>query len=753
MLHTRVDILYNQLSGRKLLNGIEVLRKLGLGQYGKVILGRDLAADRLVAVKEILRRPKTKILKRNGTTPSSDALPERIQDELDAMHACDNLSPYVIKLFSVFNDTRYPNIYLVLEYCASGEVAWLDLGTSTCRNLTDALRLAADIALGLEFLQLRGVIHRDIKPSNLLIDASGAVKISDFGSSYVVDKKLPLEAQQKPLNRTVGTPMFLAPELCIIRGGASNGSTDSITDSIVNASGQKEEEEPSEPPLLDYKLDMWSYGVTLYCLLFNSLPFAADNEYELYKKITSEEIQYPSSSSLIHTKHDATLFTIFVDFLRSFVLVRDCAARADIFRAKAHELFNYLSDVTTFRTANDRFVSKTGLGLASLRISLLRTLESVSSKTASVRSAERIPASTSSNSIGRSSTASSGSKGMGGLRKTFSKLRLLRSTSGSEGGRSRQASGEMASLASKRSVSSGASAPELKEPEFEKPSFTKLLRKKSSQLLLGKPKLPFRSTRKASVEELGSPIRFRYAKSEKAGSKLASTVKLVDANDRLRTPEPYQTEETVDGSESEKMVQPLNSRNESVSELSLGSFESREQPGQLQNFFNKFTPATGSRASVKTSSTDTFGEYTENEDDGFEDEEEETQNNEQINNTLDTSYSYGKLVPSAKTYNLNRYVYKPDLYDDESSEEEDHDVTHEEPVRKSFSNLLQMGESKELLEIQGSLLNEDEDFEFTEEFDEGEFRSPQFSQVSQKYINEGKGHGVASMDDYMRSLA
>jgi serine/threonine protein kinase len=59
----------------------------------------------------------------------------------------------------------------------------------------------ACIVLGLEDLQINGIIHRDIKPENLVLDSRGYIRITDLGIARLY----------KPNNScdTSGTPGYM----------------------------------------------------------------------------------------------------------------------------------------------------------------------------------------------------------------------------------------------------------------------------------------------------------------------------------------------------------------------------------------------------------------------------------------------------------------------------------------------------------------------------------------------------------------
>lgn len=137
-----------------------------------------------------------------------------------------------------------------------------------------------DTVLGLQYLHYQGIVHRDIKPPNLLATIDNRVKISDFGVSYLgrplhegEDREAVSEHEAqdfdeaKELAKTVGTPAFYAPELCIA--------------------------EPGDDPLPVTKaIDVWALGITLFCMLFARTPFV-DNEFIVMRQIADEEIYIP----------------------------------------------------------------------------------------------------------------------------------------------------------------------------------------------------------------------------------------------------------------------------------------------------------------------------------------------------------------------------------------------------------------------------------------------------------------------------
>jgi serine/threonine-protein kinase len=86
-------------------------------------------------------------------------------------------------------------------------------------SVEDTVRIAGDIAAGLDVLHGQGVVHRDIKSSNILIDQEGVGMLTDFGLA----KGRAYTVLTRP-GQVMGTLDYLAPEL--IRGQPASPASD-----------------------------------------------------------------------------------------------------------------------------------------------------------------------------------------------------------------------------------------------------------------------------------------------------------------------------------------------------------------------------------------------------------------------------------------------------------------------------------------------------------------------------------------------
>ena len=111
---------------------------------------------------------------------------DRFQRELDSMAYLRH--PNIVQLHDFFSDAD--NFYLVLDYCAHGELYDYMVKNGKIQEPTAALLMQQTIS-AIAYCHSCGVAHRDLKPQNILIDKFPAIKVSDFGlCGYIEDRKL-----------------------------------------------------------------------------------------------------------------------------------------------------------------------------------------------------------------------------------------------------------------------------------------------------------------------------------------------------------------------------------------------------------------------------------------------------------------------------------------------------------------------------------------------------------------------------------
>ena len=161
----------------------------------------------------------------------------------------------IVKSYDLFEDSQ--NLYLIHEYIKGFDLKEYQSKIKENNeeiNPKMLINLSSQILNSINYLHSYGIIHRDIKHTNILINEKNIIKIIDFGLSRVLGKN---EYTMNPY----GSLCFKAPEIVLERP-------------------------------YNYKVDIWSLGITLYFLLYGHTPFNKVNSNILKDQICNETIKF-----------------------------------------------------------------------------------------------------------------------------------------------------------------------------------------------------------------------------------------------------------------------------------------------------------------------------------------------------------------------------------------------------------------------------------------------------------------------------
>ncbi len=179
------------LAFQKALAGrYSIERELGRGGMGIVFLAREVALDRMVALK--LLPPGLAV--RPG-------LKERFLRE--ARTAARLSHPNIVPIHTV--DEAGGFVFFAMAY-VEGESLGDRIREQGPLSSMDATRVLREVAWALGHAHLHGVIHRDIKPDNILVEGdSGRALVADFGIAA-------LTQAAGAEGEVLGTAEFMSPE-------------------------------------------------------------------------------------------------------------------------------------------------------------------------------------------------------------------------------------------------------------------------------------------------------------------------------------------------------------------------------------------------------------------------------------------------------------------------------------------------------------------------------------------------------------
>jgi tRNA A-37 threonylcarbamoyl transferase component Bud32 len=183
--------------------------ELGSGAFATTYRMRSADGAARYAVKTF----KLKRIKGAGISPEDLEREVRILGALRHRHVIRYVGSRVTK--SEFS--------IVMELAGGGSLAArIQAGAPPAGEL---LRLARELAGGLEYVHGEGVVHRDVKPENILLSDAGAVKLVDFGLATVLTSSMGSCVPARAGGGGPGSPAYSSPEKA---QGHSYGSKDDM---------------------------------------------------------------------------------------------------------------------------------------------------------------------------------------------------------------------------------------------------------------------------------------------------------------------------------------------------------------------------------------------------------------------------------------------------------------------------------------------------------------------------------------------
>ncbi|EFC47641.1 predicted protein [Naegleria gruberi] len=205
------------------ISEINILKRVGEGAMGMIYHAKWNRTD--VAIKQL-------------KTDSND---EEFENEAMLMSSLRH--PCIVSCYGVSLTTN--GKYMVVEYMEHGSLEKAIYNSRIGREIMrfeTKLKILIDITKGLIYLHSikpHKIIHRDLKPGNILLDKIMNAKVGDFGLSKIVSNN------SATMTSNVGTLLYMAPEL--------------LSD---NHKGKST------------KVDVYSFGVIMWELLYEILPFS-----------------------------------------------------------------------------------------------------------------------------------------------------------------------------------------------------------------------------------------------------------------------------------------------------------------------------------------------------------------------------------------------------------------------------------------------------------------------------------------------
>lgn len=226
----------------------QVLRLLGSGAMGSVVLAEDPRIKRKVAIK-LVRLDSVR------TEADRHEYLLRFQREAEVSGLLNH--PGIVAIYDVGEEDGL-GPFLAMEYVSGKPLDDL-IKSGAPMAMKEKLQIAVGLAEALDHAHSKGIVHRDVKPGNAMVGDDGRTKLMDFGIAKREDANL------TQAGTFLGTPSYASPEQ--IREGK-----------------------------VDSRSDIFSFGVLVFELMSGQSPFPGTSINTILYRIVNEapvEVQPP----------------------------------------------------------------------------------------------------------------------------------------------------------------------------------------------------------------------------------------------------------------------------------------------------------------------------------------------------------------------------------------------------------------------------------------------------------------------------
>ncbi|MHB8277095.1 MAG: serine/threonine-protein kinase [Candidatus Humimicrobiaceae bacterium] len=232
----------------KKINNYQIFSKIASGGMSEVYLADDIKTGKKVALKIL-----------DAKLSIDPEYLHRFKKEASICQQLDHKNIVKILSYGTFEESYY----IAYEYI---EGITLDkLIRQKDLTITEVENISIQLLAGLSFAHSKNIIHRDIKPSNIIIE-NKTVKILDFGIA-----KQELAATVTKAGLFMGSPHYVSPEQI-------------------------------EGHDIDYRSDIYSFGIVLYEMIEGRVPFSADTPWGIIRAHLDKEVPEITKEALSYLK-------------------------------------------------------------------------------------------------------------------------------------------------------------------------------------------------------------------------------------------------------------------------------------------------------------------------------------------------------------------------------------------------------------------------------------------------------------------